>query len=73
MISFCPEENKWLIIDGNKSKESLNGTWLSITNAFDKINRSESISYPISHGDEIKISEFLFKVEEVNIEKYYNK
>ena len=39
----------------------------------DRINRVESASYAISHGDEIKIGDFLFKVEEKNIDKFYNK
>jgi hypothetical protein len=37
------------------------------------MNRTESSAFPIDHGDEIKIGDFLFKVEEENIEKYYNK
>lgn len=46
---------------------------MSITNAFNHINRKESSRYPLSHGDEIKIGDFLFKVEEENIDKYFNK
>ena len=46
---------------------------MSISNVWNRMNRTESSAFPIENGDEIKIGDFLFKVEEENIEKYYNK
>jgi pSer/pThr/pTyr-binding forkhead associated (FHA) protein len=46
---------------------------MSLSNAWNRLNRTESSPHPLSHGDEIKIGDFLFKVEEENIEKYFNK
>ena len=37
------------------------------------MGRSETDKFPLNHGDEIKISDYLFKVEEVNVDKYFNK
>jgi hypothetical protein len=62
----------WFIMDGSESKESLNGTWLSISNSIKQSIRSDSERYPICDGDNFKINNYIFKVQELNINKYCN-
>ncbi len=55
-------------MDGEKHRESANGTWISLTDYWEKKaqNRSESERREIEHGTEIKISDSIIKVEIYN-------
>ena len=57
-------------MDGSETKESLNGTWFSINTAENQFNRKESDKFLLSHGDDFRINNFIFKVEELNINKF---
>jgi hypothetical protein len=41
-----------------------------VSNVWERRDRSESEKFPLTNGDEIKISEFYVKIEEQNIEQY---
>ena len=53
---------EWLIVDGDFTRESANGTWISLTDFRVKKGRNESEPKEIEHGTEIKISDSILKV-----------
>jgi hypothetical protein len=59
--------NQWCLFDGEKQRESANGTWISLSDFREKKNgRTESEPKEIEHGTEIKISDSILKVEIFN-------
>ena len=52
-------DQKWVLLDGSKRKSSVNGTWLSLNNKINRIEKRFSDPVEISHGDQLKISENL--------------
>lgn len=56
----------WQINDGDLSKESANGTWLSLTDYRIRKERTESEPIEIEQGSEIKISDVILKIEIFN-------
>lgn len=65
-------EGSWFLMDGDGKKESSNGTWLSLTDHFEKkkqqanSSRLESEPREIEHGTEVKISDSILKIEIFN-------
>lgn len=58
-----------MLMDGDLSRESANGTWISLTDYREKKNgscRIESEPKEIEHGTEIKISDSILKIEIFN-------
>lgn len=59
-------------MDGDLSRESANGTWISLTDYREKKGngscRIESEPKEIEHGTEIKISDSILKIEIFNNE-----
>lgn len=54
-------EGKWMFFDGQESKPSVNGTWLSICRK-DRGPRQESPAVPVEWGAQVKISESVLQV-----------
>jgi hypothetical protein len=62
--------------DGEQGKESANGTWISLTDQWEKKNnvpRMESDRKEIEHKSEIKISDSIMKIEIFNNNNIKNK
>ncbi len=53
-------------MDGYESQISSNGTWISLQDFRYKKDRIETDQFVIKHGDEIKVSDSILKLEEVN-------
>lgn len=60
-----------MISDGDLGRESANGTWLSVTNYYEKKDnqRNESSMIRLENESEIKISDSLLKFEMFNFSK----
>jgi pSer/pThr/pTyr-binding forkhead associated (FHA) protein len=52
-------DNKWLLMDGTKRKNSINGTWYSLNNKRNRFEKGFSDPVEIDDGDQLKISENL--------------
>ncbi|CAD8045326.1 unnamed protein product [Paramecium primaurelia] len=53
----------WIINDGLYDRDSANGTWISLQTAEQSEQKIESNLIEIHHNDEIKISDFILKLE----------
>ncbi|CAD8084785.1 unnamed protein product [Paramecium sonneborni] len=62
-IRFNKKENKWQIADGSQDRESANGTWLQLSTIEEKEQKLESQPHPLKHLSEIKINDYILKVE----------
>ncbi|CAD8078925.1 unnamed protein product [Paramecium sonneborni] len=60
---FNQKENNWEIADGSQDKESANGTWMQLQTIQERDQKHESKVFPLKHLSEIKISEYILKVE----------
>ena len=64
-LLFLENDNKgninWYIMDGNKSQESKNGTWLSLTNRYQRKNKINSIGYCLKNEEVITIGKTLIE------------
>ncbi len=54
-ISF--KNGNWFLSDGEPSRESANGTWISLSDYYDRQQRQESDPKEIEDGTQIKISD----------------
>ena len=55
------KNNKWLISDGINDKQSMNGTWVNLTDYRAKRDYSDPVN--IQHMDQLKISDSLLTFE----------
>ncbi|CAK80974.1 unnamed protein product (macronuclear) [Paramecium tetraurelia] len=62
-IRFNERENKWQIADGSQDRESANGTWLQLSTIDERDQKVESQPHPLKHLSEIKINDYILKVE----------
>ncbi|CAD8180090.1 unnamed protein product [Paramecium octaurelia] len=62
-IRFNERENKWEIADGSQDRESANGTWLQLSTIEERDQKIESQPHPLKHLSEIKINDYILKVE----------
>ncbi|CAD8175043.1 unnamed protein product [Paramecium pentaurelia] len=62
-IQFNYKENKWQIADGSQDRESANGTWLQLSTIEEREQKLESQPHPLKHLSEIKINDYILKVE----------
>ncbi|CAD8073924.1 unnamed protein product [Paramecium sonneborni] len=60
---FNKKENCWEIADGTSDKESANGTWMQLQTIQERDQKHESQVHPLKHLSEIKISEYILKIE----------
>ncbi|CAD8062549.1 unnamed protein product [Paramecium primaurelia] len=60
---FNLKENNWEIADGSQEKESANGTWMQLQTIQERDQKLESQFFPLKNQSEIKISEYILKVE----------
>jgi pSer/pThr/pTyr-binding forkhead associated (FHA) protein len=51
------KEKRWLLMDGSKRSTSVNGTWVSLNNKMNRIEKRFSDPVEICNGDQLKISE----------------
>ncbi|CAK91573.1 unnamed protein product (macronuclear) [Paramecium tetraurelia] len=62
-IKYSQKYPGWIINDGLEDRESANGTWINLQTAEQSEKKIESNLIQIQHNDEIKISDFILKVE----------
>ncbi|CAD8153779.1 unnamed protein product [Paramecium octaurelia] len=62
-IKYSQKYPGWIINDGLEDRESANGTWISVQTAEQQEQKIESNLIQIQHNDEIKISDFILKME----------
>ena len=54
-------QDRWVMLDGNEGKLSVNGTWLSVCKR-DRRVREESLPFPVTNGMQVKVSEAVLQV-----------
>lgn len=54
-------KDRWVMLDGNEGKLSVNGTWLSMCKR-DRRVREESLPFPVENGMQVKISEAVLQI-----------
>ncbi|CAD8156762.1 unnamed protein product [Paramecium pentaurelia] len=62
-IKYSQKFSAWIINDGLFDRDSANGTWISLQTAEQSEQKIESNLIEIHHNDEIKISDFILKLE----------
>ncbi|CAD8055468.1 unnamed protein product [Paramecium primaurelia] len=62
-IKYSQKFSAWIINDGFQDRDSANGTWISLQTAEESDQKIESKQIELHHNDEIKISDFILKLD----------
>ncbi|CAD8069290.1 unnamed protein product [Paramecium sonneborni] len=68
-IKYSEQLQQWVISDGFQDRESANGTWVSLSTVEQSEKKKESNQIQLKNNSEIKISDFILKVELVKGQK----
>ncbi|CAD8136510.1 unnamed protein product [Paramecium pentaurelia] len=62
-FKYSKSMKSWIIFDGSKERDSANGTWVSLSTIEQAEKKQESDLIVLKNNAEIKISEFILKIE----------
>ncbi|CAD8071656.1 unnamed protein product [Paramecium sonneborni] len=62
-LKYTQKYSAWVINDGFQDRDSANGTWISLQTTEQSEKKIESNLIEIHHNDEIKIGDFILKLE----------
>ncbi|CAD8148935.1 unnamed protein product [Paramecium pentaurelia] len=62
-FKYSKNLKSWVIFDGSKERDSANGTWVSLSTLEQSQKKQESDLIILKNNAEIKISEFILKIE----------
>ncbi|KAM3147588.1 hypothetical protein pb186bvf_000395 [Paramecium bursaria] len=62
-VQYIGRTRSWVFYDGAADKDSANGTWISLQTQQQKQRKEESDQFQLRNSSEIKINEFILKIQ----------